>query len=302
VRCARQLRNTVRIGLVVAALAIVAARAASAPISASYAASAKNAASVFQLTAAYAPTSLTGSAVGNNVAMSWSPGVNGDGYQISGAANGASRDCSATVVSQIATTTTTSFSDIARSSPQGSWYCYQAQTTLGPWTSVQNNPRVAVQIGVVVTAASFVKGGASGRLGSGDQFVLSFNQPIATASGPSAANTVCATSSGSIVLGAVAISGTCSAGESNVVGVLSGGSNNSTARWSATYSWSTDAKTLTITVGSRITGTNPTSTSGTWTLTPTSTATALLSATGSVHVCSTANAGEFCRAVATGQF
>jgi hypothetical protein len=271
-------------------------------VSATSNAVAKNPGNVFATTALYAPSNLTAAVTGHNVALGWAAGTNGSAYTVLGAANGSSSNCSAATYATVATTTSLSYTDTSRYTPQGTWYCYQVQTSYGSWTSVASNPVVAARIGFFASGVTITNGGTAGRLDTGDTIVVTFGQPVSTASGPSGTNTVCSTTAGVIQLGATTTTGTCSAGEAVNLGALKGGSTTVTGRWSATYTWSNSNQTLTIVLGTRVTGTATVVTSGTWTFNPSTTTTKLLSATGAFHVCDTNSGGGVCLPTATGSF
>ncbi|MBI3537566.1 MAG: hypothetical protein HY070_08430, partial [Chloroflexi bacterium] len=162
----------------------------------------------FVTTNLVAPSSLTASVSGHDVALSWSAGQNGTAYAVKGVANGTSSDCSSATFASIASTASTSYTDSNRFSPQGNYFCYQVQTTLGTWNSTTSNPTVAAQIGFFATSAQFTNGGTSGALDTGDQIVVNFNQAVNTATAPSGTDTVCPAYQG-ILLGSATTSGVC---------------------------------------------------------------------------------------------
>src|SRR5262249_16200697 len=107
--------------------------------------------------------------------------------------------------------------------------------------------------------------------GPGDTITITFNQPITTTTGPVAANDICWTNTGTVMIGTVAVTGSCSASETINCCKLTGGTLSAAARYNATYAWSNGNQTLKVTVGStKVTGSNATS-SGTFTLTPSTT-------------------------------
>ncbi len=162
------------------------------PVSAAFTSNQGNPSNTFATANLVAPTNLTASASGHDVALSWSAGQNGTGYAINGVANGTSSNCSAVTFSAVGTTAATSFTDANRFSPQGNYFCYQAVTTRGSWTSTSSNPTVAAQIGFVATTVQMINGGVAGRLDPGDQIVIQFNQAVNTSTGPASTDTVCA--------------------------------------------------------------------------------------------------------------
>lgn len=248
-----------------------------------------------------APTSLTASALGQDVSLTWTAGTNGTGYLVRGLANGSSSDCSGVSYAAVGTASVTSYSDSGRYSPQGSYFCYQVLTSRGNWTSVAANPTAAVQIGFVIVSASVSNGGTAARLDAGDVFTFTFNQPVATSSGPATGNSICSTNAGTIMIGLTATAGSCSTAETTALGRLTGGTTSANGRFATTWVWSNGNRTLTATIGSRQAGSYP-STSGSWTLTPTTTSTKLLSATGSFHVCDSNSGGGNCLPALSGSF
>jgi hypothetical protein len=290
-----------RLAILVAAAAAVCGSLAAAS-GATFNAQTANAADTYAFTALYAPSALTATPSGHDVSLSWSAGTNGSGYAVLGVNNGASSNCSGASFASVGTAAGTSYTDTGRYTPQGTWFCYLVKTTYGVWTSVNSNPTAAAQLGVVATTVAAANGGSAGALDAGDTITVTFNQPIATGTGPSGTNTVCAVNGATIMLGSTTTSGNCATSEAVNLGTLTGGNSNRNARFNATYAWSNGNKTLTITIGARTVGAQNPTTSGTWTFNPTTTATKLQSSTGSYHACDTNTGGGSCLPVATGSF
>lgn len=263
-----------------------------------------NAANSFATTALYAPTSLTGTPSGHNASLGWGAGTNGNGYTVSGKSNGTSSSCNTAGLTIIGSASVTTYSDALRYQPQGTFFCYQAATTYGTWSSVQGNPMVAVQLGVVAASVQVANGGIATALDPGDTIVVTFNQAIATASGPSGTNSVCATSATGtaavIVLGSTTTSGSCVGTETTNLGKVTGIGSTKNSRYNATYAWSNGNTTLTVTIGTRTVGTGNPTISGTATFNPTTAATKLTSATGAFHACDTNTGGGSCLPTVTG--
>jgi len=265
-------------------------------------------------TALYAPASLTASPSGHDAQLSWPVGQNGSGYSVRSAANGTSSDCAAATLSALATPSGTAYADVGRFTPQGTYVCYEVQTTYPlNWTSVQSNPRVAVRIGVVAAAVQIANDGnhagcsgtgagtfgQAGELDCGDQIVLTFNQPLDPASIPANTTTVCANqSAGTVWLGSTTTSGTCAATETVHLGKLTGGTvGGCNCRFAAVFALSNADTTLTVTVGAKTAGAAskwPTTSASGWTFSPTTVATKLTSAAGAFHVCDTNTGGGNC--------
>jgi len=249
-----------------------------------------------------APSALTGAASGHDVSLSWTAGTNGSGYAVAAVANGTSSNCSAVTFSALTTTAGTSVTDTGRFSPQGTFECYGVTTTYGTWSSQTGNPTVAIRIGVVAQSVAITNGGTAGRLDAGDKIVITYNQAIATASGPVAGNNVCTNTGGTIMVGVTGSGTTCSTGSATTVGTLTSLTINRAARYNTTFAWSAGNTVLTVTIGSRSAGTQDPTVSGAAVHTPTTTATGLLSQAGSFHTCSTNSGGGNCTPTATGTF
>jgi len=203
----------------------------------------------------------------------------------------------------LATTAATSYTDTGRYTPQGTYQCYKATTTYGTWSSQSANPTAAAQLGFVATSVQLTNGGTAGTLDTGDKIIVTYNQPVTTATGPLATDKVCtnSASSGNIIMLGDTLS-TCSATATVSIGAISGGSANKQTVFAATYAWSANNTVLTVTIGTRTTGSqNPTIT-GILTFNPTTTATGMLSATGSFHNCDTNTGGANCLPTITGSF
>jgi hypothetical protein len=247
-----------------------------------------------------APGNLSASPRGHDVALSWIEGQSGTGYEVFGTENGTSSDCSAAIFTSLDSTTTTDYSDSNRYTPQGTWYCYQVQTTRDTWSSQRDNPSVAAQLGFVAASLQLMNGGDTsacgeeqsgvvGDLDCGDQISVSFNQPVDVTTGPGSGDTVCVDqSSGTIWLGSTG-SGDCTSNETVHLGRLMGGTiENGNSRFYASYDWNTAQTGLIVTIGPLLSGTTyPTLSGSQWTLTPTANASDLLSGTGGYHICDT---------------
>jgi hypothetical protein len=261
----------------------------------------------FTTTTLVAPSDLSASLQGHAVALSWGSGQAGTGYAVFGAATGLRGDCSEAAFASLASTADLSLLDADRSAPPGTWFCYQVQTTRGEWSSQQDNPVAAVQLGFVAASVQLNNGGDTSACGAeqygvvdeldcGDQISVAFNQPVDTATGPGSGDTVCADqSSGTIWLGSTG-SGDCTSSEDVHLGRLTGGTiGNGNSRFGANYDWNAEHTVLVVTVGARVSGsTYPTLSGSAWALTPTGNTSALLSAIGGYHICDTNAEGGNC--------
>jgi hypothetical protein len=257
-----------------------------------------------------APASLTAVPLGHDAKLTWPAGLNGNDYNVLGAANGGSNNCTAASFVSLASTAATSYTDVGRFTPQGTWFCYQVQTTYGSWNSTASNPTAAAQLGFVATSVQMINNGnhtacsgsgaqvfgQAGLLDCGDQLILTFNQAVNTASGPVASDTVCnRPSTNTIWFGSTTASGTCAAAEPADLGSLAGGTVTGNCRFSASYAWSNGNQTLTVTIGARVSGgVYPTVSTATWTFSPTTTAGKMQSATGAFHICDNNTGGGAC--------
>jgi hypothetical protein len=247
-----------------------------------------------------AASALTGASSGHNVVLNWSAGAGATGYAVNGLANGTSSTCPATGYANVANPSATTLTD-ARSTPQGTYECYQVVSAHGSWSSQSGNPTAAAQLGVVANSVAIANGGTAGRVDQGDVITVTFNQAINTSTGPASTDTICTNTGGQVVLGSTGTGASCSTAQATL-GVLGGFTVNRASRFNATWTWSTGNTVLTVTVGTLSAGNANTQVTGTGTLTPNTVATSLLSATGSFHTCSSNTGGGNCLPMATGAF
>jgi hypothetical protein len=244
------------------------------------------------------PSGLTAQASGHDVLLAWSAGGGGSGYRVLAAPAGAGGSCTGVTYAIALTTAGTSATDAGRFTPQGAYECYQVQTTLGGWTSVSGNPVAALRLGFVASAVQLANGGTAGQLDAGDRIVITFNQAVASAGRPTAANTVCVDKgTATVAVASTGSGGSCSA-TGDLVGSLAATTVSRTARYAATYTWTT-ASSLTVTVGVQVFGGQAAAITGSPTLVPSG---ALVSATGGFAMCADNTGGGDCRPVATGAF
>ena len=270
---------------------------------ASFLSNTTNAGNGFAAASLYAPTGLTATGSPRSVSLGWQAGRNGSGYRIMSAPAPVSTSpgCSGASYVQLTSVSGLGHTD-PRFAPQGTWHCYMVETMYGSWTSVQNNPSISVQLGFVVTDVQLLNGGTAGQLDQGDKITVTFNHPVASASGPLASNSVC-TLSGAILIGSATASGGCNSDESVSLGWLYGGSADRSARFAiSAATWANNQTTLTVALGARTNGNRNPSVPGPWTLIPTSDAAKLLSASGSHHVCDTNSGGGNCYRSASSTF
>ncbi|MDQ3915603.1 MAG: hypothetical protein M3323_09800 [Actinomycetota bacterium] len=260
---------------------------------ASFNGSTRNGGNTFALTALYAPGGLTATPAGHAVDLAWTSGQNGDGYRVlsAPAPDPLVNDCTGASFTQVATPTGTSYGD-AVWTPQGTWRCYTVRTSYRSWTSVEGNPVAGARLGFVASVVDFTNTG-NPRIDDGDTFTVTFNQPVAAATGPQSGNSIC-WQNDRIVLGSTG-TGSCAATDTSPrLGFLTGGAIDRNFRLAATWGWSADNRVLTIAVGARLSGNGNYSHSGTWTFTPTPDSALLQSSTGGFHVCDTNAGGGNC--------
>ena len=102
-----------------------------------------------------------------------------------------SSNCSAASFANLTTTASLAYTDTGRYTPQGTYECYQVQTTYNTWNSVSGNPIAAAQLGFVAAGVAITNGGGAGKLDTGDTIVVTYNQAVNTATGPSGTDNVC---------------------------------------------------------------------------------------------------------------
>lgn len=243
---------------------------------------------------------LSAASVGRGVELDWSPGDGGDGYRIQGVALAAGDRCIETLagfetVAVANGLATTHLRDLTHFTPQGTYFCYKAVTIAGGFSSISQNPTRSVRLGYVATSIRVVDQHQPGLLETGDRLVVTFNQPVSPDSGPiTGVHTVCTTTHPpAILIGSTSASGPCRPDEELVVGSLraeAGSRVIGKARYHASYNWSANYQTLTVTLTARIAGAAP-HVVGDLTLYPTTSSTYLLSASDRLAICSS-NAGN----------
>lgn len=286
-------------GAVVAAtLAVVAVAGVARGTFAAFTGETRNGGNTFALTSLYPPGNLTALPSAQVVDLAWTAGQNGNGYTIlsAPAPDPLVNDCTGASYAPVTTVTGTSYTH-GVSTPPGTWRCYTVQTSYQSWTSVQNNPVAGARMGFVASMASFSNTG-NPRIDDGDTIAITFNQAVDPATGPQAGNSIC-WQNDRITLGSTQ-TGNCSATEVPRLGYLTGGTIDRNMRVAATWSWSADNRTLTITVGGRLAGSGNYSHTGSWTFTPTSNTALLKSAAGGLHVCDTNSGGGNCTPAVNG--
>ena len=287
------MRRRRALALLAIGVAVVAAAGASRGTWAVFSGGTSNRGNTFALTSLYPPGTLTATPTGHAVDVAWTQGLNGNGYRVlsAPAPDPTVNDCTGASFTDLTTTGGTAHTDPVWT-PQGTWRCYTVRTRYESWTSVENNPVAGARLGFVASIVDFNNTG-NARIDDGDTFTITFNQPVAVASGPQAGNSIC-WQNDRIVLGSTQ-SGNCSATDTSPrLGFLTGGTIDRNFRLAATWSWSNDNRTLTISVGARLIGSGNYSQTGTWTFTPTRNPALLLSAAGAFHVCDTNIGGGNC--------
>ena len=248
-----------------------------------------------------APGSLTATASGHDVAVSWPAGSGGSGYKLFAVANGTSSNCSAASFANLTTTASLTYTDTGRYTPQGTYECYQVETTYNTWYSVSGNPTAAAQLGFVASSVAVTNGGVAGKLDTGDTIVVTYNQAVNTATGPATTDNVCTdTGTNTIVLGSTGAGATCATSPATL-GTITGLTVSKKSRYDATWAWNAAHTTLTITIGANTAG-SAANITGAGTFDPTTTAGGMLSTTGGFHNCDTNTGGANCLPTPTGGF
>ncbi len=257
--------------------------------------------SSYTTTAVYDPSSITGTAQGNQMRVGWAnPGSphNGSGFAVFayhyGPATGAcsTNPADYTFVKGVASTAS-SYQDTG---PYGggtaaylaSFTCYMVRTWVVPglapaswtgsttptWTgqlapspATQWVTPTAVQVGFVATSVAMTNGNRT--MAAGDTLVITYDQPT---NAPALSGlSLCADPSTQVIYVAQIPNGTSCAASGTSVGTLSGGffwaSQPGVFAISGAV-WSNGNKTLTITVGGLTSGAAPRFMFGTWTFTP----------------------------------
>ena len=210
-------------------------------------------------------------------------------------------NCTSASFTTLATPSGLSYTDTGRSTPQGTYVCYQAKTTYNTWSSISSNPTAAARIGFIATSITVTNGGTAAKLDTGDTITITYNQAVNTATGPAGTNNICTdTGTDTIALGSTGSGTTCNP-TPNTLGSIAVTTVSKKSRYNATWSWNAAHTTLTITIGANTAG-NAATITGTGTLNPTTTTTTMLSTTGSFHNCDTNTGGADCLPTVTGSF
>ena len=166
----------------------------------------------------------------------------------------------ASITAVAATTANGTFATLTDTSPggQGLWTCYRIEnrypsgTGTVTWLSPNNPDPIAAQIGHVVRSIEWTDATNEDTLNSGDKFILTFNQPVNTATDPSntnntggtptSGNGICTRNNGGtqstrnrIYIGRTAF-GDC-ASETYWIGYITGVSPSQNSEYHASYVW-----------------------------------------------------------------
>jgi hypothetical protein len=249
---------------------------------------------------AHAPT--IGGASNSTVTLSWTTAggsaaepnpnpVTGQQLQIADGGSGASASCGTYGNEGSAlTATATSTTDSGGSVPAADWWCYQMiSTSATSWTS---NPTTFTPTRLLVpTSVQFV-GNANGKIDSGEQIVITFNQSVGASSVP-INNGICqvkgaTTATSSLIIG---YSGTCGPGSSYSIGKVTNILQGPTGGFTASVSASGAQVTVTATNKGTTVGTG-----GTFVA-----ASSVTASSGSPAAC-TSGSGPTCTVTPSGAF
>jgi len=295
-------RRLAALGLLIATFAVRDAGQVQAGLSAS----ADNAVRL-SATALYEPVGLSGAPAGRTVPLTWtaaSGGGNGNGYAVLGVnigTNGATAcpSVASGYTTYAGSTAGTSFTETGLAAGvDGTYVCYLGQTGYDPaggapwasapaWTSAAVSPVFKTVIGFLPTSVTMTNGGLANTIDVGDTFVITFDQPVNTASVGTISFICAAVLTSTIYLGVTGGVVTCPTVAT--VGTLTGMPLSSAlltdGRYVATDAWSNGNRTLTIAVGALSSGWQAVSVAaGTEIFVP---AAAITSATGAVAICTT---------------
>lgn len=301
------------VGRTLALLALVLAATALARGSdAKFTSQSANPANALRAGALAAPTGLAATPAGRDVSVAFTPAADALGTQVLFGRPASGASCAGVTLAAAGSPATASpVAHTPSTAPPGTYACYSARSVRRSWTSLTDPAPVAVRVGVVVTsvvatAAASTSGCAAGswqagRLDCGDRFVVTFNQPIDTATGPTSTARVCAHPSYGVRLGAPSTTTDCSVpGQVGRIGGIN--VTGGFARYATTYTWNAARTQLTVDVRAVEAGSASTltRTGSSVAFEPTTDTTKLQSATGAVHVCDTNAGGGDCRPPVTG--
>ncbi len=254
----------------------------------------------FATTALGAPRNLTADLRGHDVQLNWEAGQASTRYEVLGAASERG-NCAGASFDALDTTKDLNYLDRDRYTPSGLWFCYQVVAMRDAWSSLQDNPVAAVQIGFVASSVQLINNGDSAACGGeqygeideldcGDQIIVSFNQAVDPSSGPGEENVICADHVNNVIW--LGNSEECEGGAAERLGSLSGSVGSVDGRFSASYTWEASDTVLIVTVGSLLSGDQyPGLPGASYTYLP---AANLLSAQGEFSVCDSNANGSNC--------
>lgn len=216
-----------------------------------------------------APSGLTTTASGYDVALAWTPGTHGPvtGQQLNGVDNLTNSNCTGAAYALISTlpaAATATYTDASRGTVanNGNWFCYQlVSTSATVWTAQM--PQV-LQLGLVTSGITLANVGTNNSINANDTITLTFNQR--TNKPASGTIKVCILTSGKIILGDTTGGTTCATGDGFDIGTITGVTIG-TNRVSTTSTFTTTTVApwrMTITLLGTVTSTY----SGTATFTP----------------------------------
>lgn len=259
----------------------------------------QNAASSFAGGWVDAPSALTATASGYDVALGWTPGTHGPvtSQQLNGVDNGTNSNCTGASYGPVTSLTSAAaaYTDANRGSTlNGHWYCYQLISNSATVWNAQATQKL--QVGLLTTGIAIANVGTNNTINANDTVTLTFNQKTNLAA--SGTTKVCVMP-GKIIFGDTAGGNACASGDGYTVGVITGPTivGSQVYRNSTFTTTGTSPFTMTITLVGGGTATY----SGTATFTPSA---SLLSSatTHQATMCTTNSAGAVCQPTTTTHF
>jgi len=240
-----------------------------------------------------APSALTSTATGYNVALAWTPGNHGPitAQTLNGVDNGTSSNCTGAAYAFLATLAappTATYTDASRGSAanNGHWFCYQlVSATATTWNAAATQ---SLQLGLVTSGMAIANVGTNNSINANDTITLTFNQRTNLAASGTTKVCVIAGSPGKVIIGDTAGGASCATGDGFTVGVITGATivGNQVYRFS-TFTTTTASAPWTMAI--TLVGGGTATYSGTGTFTP-SASTLSNATTHQATMCTTAAA------------